>query len=273
LVLGGIVSGGGFTLTIDCGGTVTGAGPGAYVDGAVKKNYCDLGSFSYPVGKFTSLPGFVDYPAVPGGYAPVSVGITALGINPSSLTVTTWDATLGGFDTAVSLRRNWDLVETGDLTATLSFFYQGTDVVGTESSYAVWRRESNGTATNMCPTGCVDTTNHVIGPVTGVTQFSRWTGASINVVTAAQASLSGRVTTSDGRGIRNARVTVSGNSLPARLSTVTGPFGYYQIEGLGVGETYVVTVVSKQFTFVQPSKVVSLGDSIADFDFVASPRP
>jgi uncharacterized repeat protein (TIGR02543 family) len=271
LALGGVVTGGVNTLTLGCGSTVTGAGPGAYVNGAVKKDFCGNGAFSYPVGQAGSAPPLADYPAAPGGYAPVSVDITALGINPSSLTVTSWAATLGGFNAAASLTRNWDLVETGDLTATLSFSYPLADVYGSEADYTVWRREGNGIPTNMCPGGpCVDIVNHVIGPVTGVTQFSRWTGA-VAGPTAGLATLSGHVTSSDGRGVRNAVVTVGSNILPARRAAITGPFGYYRIDNLQVGETYVVTVQSKRFTFKVPSRVISLADNLTDVDFVGNP--
>jgi hypothetical protein len=36
-----------------------------------------------------------------------------------------------------------------------------------------------------------------------------------------------------------------------------------------VGETYVVTVNSRRFTFQVPSHVVTLTDNIADLNFVA----
>lgn len=90
--------------------------------------------------------------------------------------------------------------------------------------------------------------------------------------TAASATLSGRVLTSDGRGIRNAVVTVTGNSLAEPLVVHTGSMGWYTFEGLRVGETYVVTVNSQRFTFSTPSQVVSLVDNMADMDFIADPE-
>jgi subtilisin-like proprotein convertase family protein len=90
--------------------------------------------------------------------------------------------------------------------------------------------------------------------------------------TAAQASISGRVLTSEGQGIRNARIVITGNSLAGPIVATTGSFGYYTIEGLATGETYVVTVNSQRYTFSTPSNVISLVDNIADANFIADPQ-
>ena len=87
--------------------------------------------------------------------------------------------------------------------------------------------------------------------------------------TAAQASISGRVVTASGQGIRNARIVVTGNSLSQPIIVTTGSFGYYTIDGLATGETYVVTVNSQRYTFSTPSRVISLVDNIADANFIA----
>ncbi|MEO7538588.1 MAG: hypothetical protein ABIV21_01040, partial [Pyrinomonadaceae bacterium] len=70
-------------------------------------------------------------------------------------------------------------------------------------------------------------------------------------------------------GIRNADMILTGNSLTEPLRVTTSSFGYFLFEGLQTGETYVVTVNSRRFTFQAPSRVVSLVDNIADLDFVA----
>jgi hypothetical protein len=89
--------------------------------------------------------------------------------------------------------------------------------------------------------------------------------------TAAQASISGRVTTADGIAIRNAEMVLTGNTLAAPLRVTTGSFGYFTFEGLQAGETYVVTINSRRFTFEVPSRVVSLTDNAVGIDFVARP--
>jgi len=90
--------------------------------------------------------------------------------------------------------------------------------------------------------------------------------------TAAQASLSGRVTTADGRPIRNANVVITGNALEHPVTVTTGSLGWYSFDGLRSGETYVVTVNSRRFTFSTPSRVITLVDNVADADFVADPE-
>jgi hypothetical protein len=87
--------------------------------------------------------------------------------------------------------------------------------------------------------------------------------------TAANASISGRVTTADGRGIRNAKVVITGESLPERRIATTGSFGYFTFEGLQTGQTYVVTVNSKRYTFSTPTRIITLVDNVADANFVA----
>jgi len=127
---------------------------------------------------------------------------------------------------------------------------------GFSNSNGVWSlyvRDDGGTFTNEAITGCID---------------GGWELAFLPL-TASEVSLSGRVTTADGRGIRNARVVVSGNGLPIPVVATTGSFGYFSFSGLTAGETYVVTVNSQRFTFSVPSRVVTLVDNLADMDFTA----
>jgi CSLREA domain-containing protein len=94
-------------------------------------------------------------------------------------------------------------------------------------------------------------------------------GAVEAVVLSAAASISGRVATADGAGIRNAVITVTGGNLAQPIYVRTGSLGYYNIEGLDVGETYVLTVNSKRFTFSVPSRVITLNENVDDADFIA----
>jgi hypothetical protein len=105
----------------------------------------------------------------------------------------------------------------------------------------------------------------VVGEIAG-----GW-GLEFLPLTAADVSVSGRVLSSDGRGITNAVVTVTGNSLSQPISVVTGRYGRYTIPNLTAGSTYVVTVASRRFEFSMPSRVVTLNDNLADLDFVGNP--
>jgi len=86
--------------------------------------------------------------------------------------------------------------------------------------------------------------------------------------TSSLVSVGGRVLTADGRGIRNAAITLTdadGNSRTAR----TGAFGYYRFDDVPAGESYVLSVRSKQGQFAD--RVITAIDDLADVDFVASP--
>ena len=80
------------------------------------------------------------------------------------------------------------------------------------------------------------------------------------------------MTTADGHGIRNARVVITGDSLPQPRVVTTGSLGYFSFEGLQTGQTYVVTVNAQRYTFSTPSRVISLVDNVVDANFVADPE-
>ena len=86
--------------------------------------------------------------------------------------------------------------------------------------------------------------------------------------TAAQAVISGRVTSLDGNGINNAVLflqTALGEIYVARSSS----FGYYMFEGIEIGQTVFITVEHKQFAF-EPRTVIVV-DSVSDLDFYPMP--
>jgi hypothetical protein len=129
---------------------------------------------------------------------------------------------------------------------------------GTTNSNGTWSlymRDDAGSLANAI-TGCVN---------------GGW-GLEVLGATAANASISGRVATADGRGIRNANVVITGNSLAQPIVVTTGSFGYFTFDGLSTGETYVVTVNSQRYTFSTPSRVISLIDNVVDADFIANPQ-
>ena len=88
----------------------------------------------------------------------------------------------------------------------------------------------------------------------------------------ASRSIDGRVTTADGMGIRNATVTISGGDLAEPVTVQTGEFGYYDFDGIQRGQTYMVTVRTRRFSIAQPTRVITIADNVANFDFVAEPR-
>lgn len=83
--------------------------------------------------------------------------------------------------------------------------------------------------------------------------------------TAAEASISGRVSTNDGRGLRNAVVYLTDSTGSTRTAR-TSAFGYYRLDGITVGQFVTIGVSAKSFRF-QP-RILQIGDSIGDVDFM-----
>ncbi len=89
-----------------------------------------------------------------------------------------------------------------------------------------------------------------------------------NTPTAALVSVGGRVSAADGRGVSNCFVHLTDSN--GNVRTVrTSSFGYYRFDDIEAGETYVISVISKRFSFA--SQVVQVNDNIADLDFIAAP--
>jgi hypothetical protein len=86
--------------------------------------------------------------------------------------------------------------------------------------------------------------------------------------TAADAYISGQVTMAGGRGISKVRVMISGGDLEEPLYTLTNAFGYYKFENLTVGETYILEVTSRRYSFANPTSVVTLQDNVSGTNFI-----
>jgi len=90
---------------------------------------------------------------------------------------------------------------------------------------------------------------------------------------AAGVSVSGRVTDANGNGIYRVQVTIVGAELSRPSSAITNAFGYYTIDDLEVGSTYVVSVAAKGRSFADPTRIISLTDVATNVDFVAITEP
>jgi hypothetical protein len=89
--------------------------------------------------------------------------------------------------------------------------------------------------------------------------------------TAAGVTLSGRVLTADGKGIHKAHVSVYGANFLEPKSVSTKPSGYYKFNNLQAGQSYVVMVDDKRYTFQAPTRLVNLFGDREDIDFIADP--
>ncbi len=87
-------------------------------------------------------------------------------------------------------------------------------------------------------------------------------------VTAAAVTVSGRVTTADGQGIRNVKILLTGMDGSMRRS-ITGSFGYYSFDEIQVGETVTISISSKRYQFSPPTQVLTVNDAVEGIDFSA----
>jgi hypothetical protein len=86
-----------------------------------------------------------------------------------------------------------------------------------------------------------------------------------NIVTAAGVTISGRVATADGGGVRGAIVSLT-DIHGIQRNVITNAFGYYTFDDVQSGGSYVMRASARRFTF--SSKVLNVSDSLSDINFV-----
>ena len=84
----------------------------------------------------------------------------------------------------------------------------------------------------------------------------------------ATVSVSGRVTTSTGRGVAGARVTITDSNGNVRLAT-TNSFGFYRFYDVAAGGTYTMRAISKRYRFTP--QTLQISNNLTDVNFVAEP--
>ncbi|HKX84048.1 MAG TPA: carboxypeptidase-like regulatory domain-containing protein [Pyrinomonadaceae bacterium] len=89
--------------------------------------------------------------------------------------------------------------------------------------------------------------------------------------TAANVRVSGRVMTTAGQGIANVVITLTGQD-GISVTTRSTSFGYYRFESVQVGSAYLLTVTSRRFVFIDPTRVITVNDEVTDADFIAEPQ-
>ncbi len=84
--------------------------------------------------------------------------------------------------------------------------------------------------------------------------------------TAAAVSISGQVIISDGRGLMNARVMLIDQNGTTRTAMTTS-FGYFHFTDVPAGETVVISVISKRYTFAP--QVLNVTEDFVELNFSA----
>jgi hypothetical protein len=88
------------------------------------------------------------------------------------------------------------------------------------------------------------------------------------LTTSASVPVSGRVTTADGQGISKTVISLDDGAGYTRTA-VTNAFGYYSFDDVPTGRTYSVSVSSKRYQFVTPTRIIALDDAVSGLDFTA----
>ncbi len=121
------------------------------------------------------------------------------------------------------------------------------------------------------PTGSPAGTWPVISVTTGGPGANNHTldGGFATRPTAAHISIEGRVHTRSGSSIRNAIVRLTTNDGTVRTAR-TGTFGFYRIDGIEAGDTAILDVSARGYTFDIGSYVVSITDNVIEANFIAN---
>lgn len=246
LNLGGtILATSNFCVTLGANATVThGSG---YVNGCVER-------------QFDTVAAAVEYPVgTQNGFSPVMIAVTALG-QSSKLAVRAVEGVQPNVaDPTLALKRYWTLTETGDLTANLTFKYLDIDVPAgvSENSLTLQRYEGGFTTipATIDPNANTATANDI-------SQFSDWTLIAL-APTAATVTVSGRVHLPE-RGLTGARVTLTDSQGNSR-SVSSGKSGSFRFTNVMAGETYIISVKFKRYSFAP--QVVTVTEDITDLDF------
>ena len=154
----------------------------------------------------------------------------------------------------------------------------GTDRFGIAGSWSADGRKIYMPARIGGVTGIYEVATDGSGTISRATVSTNLIAAGVNaemvggvngfLLTAASVTVSGRVTTAEGRGVRNAIVSLI-DSNGAMRSTLTAPRGYYRFDEIEAGQTVVISVRSRRFQFTP--RIVSVQDELADVDFIAEP--
>lgn len=113
-------------------------------------------------------------------------------------------------------------------------------------------------------------TNLNTGANNAISHISFCFGVSLNP-SAADATVSGRVVDSNGRGISGARIQVTNATTGVVSSILSSTFGYYAVSELESADTYIMTVDHRRYQFANNTRTFNLNEDLTNEDFVANP--
>lgn len=125
-----------------------------------------------------------------------------------------------------------------------------------------------GSVGNVSPLNFVDFFFNEGGPADPIDVTLNGSVTVVSIVTAANTSVSGRVLTANGSGLNNAVIALIDLQGFFR-SAVSSSFGYYRIEDVPVGSSYVISLASKRYTLTP--RVIQVTDELTEVDLVCEP--
>lgn len=88
--------------------------------------------------------------------------------------------------------------------------------------------------------------------------------------TAASAAINGKVVSQNGVGIKGAKILITKSNGQA-IQAITNDFGYYSFTELETGETYIISIDHRKYSFSPNSRVITLTTNVTDLDFISLP--
>lgn len=162
---------------------------------------------------------------------------------------------------------NVSVINTADntviTTVAVGFFPSGVAITPNGASVYVTNQGSGNVSVISTATNTVT----AVIPTSGSCPFgiAITAGSTQLVPSAATVSVSGRVLSPKGRGVANARVTLTGSS-GETLTTRTNNFGYYQFSDVIACDTVIIGVSSKLYEY--PTQVLNLSEETNGLNFV-----
>ena len=88
----------------------------------------------------------------------------------------------------------------------------------------------------------------------------------------ANVTVAGIVKTPEGRGIKGAYITIrDANTNQVVRAAYSSTFGYYRLEQIETGRTYVLSIAHRRYLFVLPAQLLEINEDRSGVDFIGEP--
>ena len=198
------------------------------------------------------------------------ITFAAAGTRPTDLTISLVKAApSGGIGFPNAVNRTYTITPTGGagFSATVQLHYLASELNGNTEGAGLnlWRFNGTGWA----PIG--QTANSTTAPnnwvsKAGVTAFSAWTFNSTLSPSAVNGTISGRITTSDGKPVEGAIIRLSGGQ---SRKLITDNQGSYRFDNVEAGAFYTVTPAGANYKFSPFNRSFSLIGNLTEAVFTA----